>query len=96
MSSWRADIEDALQDFMTVATLAGSTIGREHIVVQFSEAPHEPPRRLPEGKMAVYGFWYDGEWLKIGKAGPKELLQNLFQAALLLTSFWVQIRTAAS
>jgi hypothetical protein len=21
--------------------------------------------------MAVYGFWGDGEWLKIGKAGPK-------------------------
>ena len=32
--------------------------------------PHLPPRRLPKGKMAVYTFVYEGEILKIGKAGP--------------------------
>ena len=33
-------------------------------------APQRPPARLPVGRMAVYGFWGDGVWLKIGKAGP--------------------------
>ena len=32
--------------------------------------PHSAPRKLPDGKMAVYTFIYDGNFLKIGKAGP--------------------------
>jgi len=43
----------------------------EDLAVEFLEAPHNPPSSLPDGKMAVYGFWYSGEWLKVGMAGSK-------------------------
>lgn len=32
--------------------------------------PHTAPRRLPNGKMAIYTFIYEGDFLKIGKVGP--------------------------
>lgn len=70
MTGWRDDIETALPVFLTVAELAGDPISRSDIAVEYLAAPHRPAR-LPSGKMAVYGFWGDGMWLKIGKAGPK-------------------------
>lgn len=70
MTDWKADIEDALKDFVTVACLAHAPVRLQDLQVEYSEAPHKPPRRLPTGKMAVYGFWHGGEWLKIGMAGP--------------------------
>jgi len=71
MTDWKSDIEQALVDFVTVAKLAGKPISREKLVVEYMEAPHVPPARLPQGKMAVYGFWYKGEWLKVGMVGSK-------------------------
>ena len=71
MSDWRADIEEAVAAFLTVAELAGDSLSRDEITTEYLSAPHTPPTRLPEGKMAVYGFWGGGEWLKIGIAGPK-------------------------
>lgn len=71
MACWKTDVEDALKDFITVASLARTALQPEELLVEYLEAPHRPPRRLPSGKMAVYGFWHDGEWLKIGLAGPK-------------------------
>lgn len=70
MTDWKADVADTLSDFLTVAALAHTTVGLEDFYVEYLEAPHKPPRCLPSGKMAVYGFWHDGKWLKIGKAGP--------------------------
>ena len=29
--------------------------------------------------MAVYGFWWNGEWFKIGKAGPKSKARYTYQ-----------------
>ena len=69
MTDWREDIENALTAFVTVAQLAGAPISRSELVVEYLSALHRPTR-LPAGKMAVYGFWGDGTWLKIGKAGP--------------------------
>ncbi len=71
MSAWRDDIESAITAFIAVADLAGDPIARADIVVEFGEAPHRQPGSLPAGKMAVYGFWHGGAWLKVGKAGPK-------------------------
>ena len=71
MTSWRDDIKTTLSDFVTVSELARDPIRRDEIEVEFLDAPHRAPSRLPVGKMAIYGFWRDGEWLKIGKAGPK-------------------------
>lgn len=70
MSEWREDIERALADFLTVAELAGKPLAKDDVTVEFLPAPHRAPSCLPAGRMAIYGFWGDDGWLKIGKAGP--------------------------
>ena len=67
---WRAEIEEALAVFPKVAELAGALISSTDIVPDYLPAPHKHPTFQPAGTMAVYGFWGDGEWLKIGKVGP--------------------------
>lgn len=71
MNDWKSEIEQALCDFITVVRLTGTQISRGNMVVEYIEAPHKPPSGLPHGKMAIYGFWHEGEWLKIGMVGPK-------------------------
>jgi hypothetical protein len=70
MIDWRSDIETAVSDFLTVAGLANEPIDAADIECEFLDMPHVPPKRLPRGKMAVYCFWGDGQWLKVGKVGP--------------------------
>ena len=70
MNKWRKEIEAALRDFLTVAALAQFSLDWEDFQIEFLEAPHTPPSRLPTGKMGIYGFWYAEEWLKIGMVGP--------------------------
>ncbi len=67
---WREQITDALSDFQIVSELVGNPMTLSSDNIDLCPAPHRPPSRLPEGMMAVYGFWWNGEWLKIGKAGP--------------------------
>lgn len=69
--SWREDIAQGLEAFASVAALAGSPLPADALRVEYLDAPHKPPSRLPAGSMAVYGFWGDGCWLKIGMAGAK-------------------------
>ncbi len=71
MTDWRTDITHALADFRKVAELAGVRLDIAQLEVEFLPAPHKPPTSLPKGKMAVYGFWSSGQWLKIGMVGPK-------------------------
>ncbi|MDE2801915.1 MAG: hypothetical protein OXK21_03415, partial [Chloroflexota bacterium] len=52
-----------------VSELAGNPVTFGADDVEFCPAPHRPPRPLPRGMMAVYGFWWNGEWLKIGRVG---------------------------
>jgi hypothetical protein len=70
MNDWRKDIEDALMAFVTVAKLAGEPITLDEFNVEYLPAPHKQPSSLPKGKMAIYAFCWNNEWLKIGKAGP--------------------------
>ena len=70
MTDWRADANAALETFLMVADLGGVQLKRIELDVEYLDAPHRAPSRLPLDKMAVYGFWGDGGWLKIGKAGP--------------------------
>lgn len=70
MAVWYDEIDNAVTAFLTVAELAHDPISRSDIEVEYLAAPHRPPMRLPSGRAAVYGFWSDGMWLKIGKAGP--------------------------
>jgi hypothetical protein len=71
MVDWRDEVRDALAAVVQVAELAGETIALSDIKQEYLGAPHRPPTRLPTGYMAIYGFWGDGEWLKVGRAGPK-------------------------
>jgi hypothetical protein len=72
MNSWKNDITTALDAFKEVVKLAGDKLNDEEITVEYLEKPnHKQPKNLPKGKMAVYGFYYNGQWLKIGEAGPK-------------------------
>jgi hypothetical protein len=71
MSDWRTEIDDAIKDFISVAELAHVKLNLDDFQTDYLKAPHRPPSSLPDGKMAIYGFWLDGKWLKIGMAGPK-------------------------
>ncbi len=66
---WRAEAEAAAEAFHTVAEIGGTPLGRGELMIEALPAPHRPPSRLPAGRMAVYGFWGDGQWLKVGKVG---------------------------
>jgi len=66
---WKYEIEMALADFSKVAKLADHEFSGPVWEIEFLPAPHKAPG-LPVSKMAIYAFWGDGGWLKIGKAGP--------------------------
>ena len=66
---WRP--ESLIDDFRTVATLAGVELHMEAIRIESLSAPHVPPTKLPVGKMAVYVFFKGSDVLKVGKVGAK-------------------------
>jgi hypothetical protein len=68
VNGWQQDIEVALVDFRRVVSLSTNSIVELDMKVEFQGAPHRPSG-LPKGKMAVYCFWGDSCWLKIGKVG---------------------------
>lgn len=63
--------ETAINDFRTVARLAGVELPNEAIGLENLSAPHVPPTKLPLGKMAVYVFSNGPDVLKVGKVGAK-------------------------
>lgn len=70
MSDWKSMISEAVKDFQTVTDLARFPLRPDDFQIEYLESPHKAPSCLPLGKMAVYGFWHNGEWFKIGLAGP--------------------------
>jgi hypothetical protein len=70
MTDWKKTVLDAIDEFVPFALANGVVIGRAQIGTEFREAPHEPPSRLPAGRVAAYGFFHSTGWLKIGIAGP--------------------------
>ena len=58
-------------DFRKVARLAGMVLPASGLSIERLPAPHKPPSVLPQGKMAVYVFFWKCHCLKVGKAGPK-------------------------
>jgi len=66
-----ADPGRLADDYRKVAAIAGLDIGRGELVVEVLPAPHRPPGSLPLGKSAVYVFFWHGQCLKVGKAGPR-------------------------
>jgi len=71
MNDWRKEMEDALMAFVTVAELAGEPLKRDELLIEYLPPPHTPPSNLPAGKMAIYAYWWNDAWLKIGQAGAK-------------------------
>jgi hypothetical protein len=69
MNQWQADLQLALQDFMAVAKLAGDPVQPSDFKIEYLPSPHKTSG-LPAGKMAIYAFWWDGVWLKVGQVGP--------------------------
>ena len=70
MQSLTEVVRDTLRDFQTVGALADAAYVKDCITVQITPKPHQQPRTLPMGQVAVYAFFYDGHALKVGKAGP--------------------------
>ena len=66
---WHSSIEDYVHVFIKIAHLAGITISRSDIGIEFLDAPHKPTA-LPLGKVAVYIFKDKNQVLKVGKVGP--------------------------
>ena len=77
--AWCEDIHSALKDFSVVSELAGEKLVPGELIVESLPAPHEYPRRWPKGKMAIYGFWLNGEWLKIGQVSPNSRERYIYQ-----------------
>lgn len=71
MSTWKEEMDSALRAFELAAELAGHKVHHDEWKTEYLDAPHQPPRSFPKGLMAIYGFWGDGHWLKIGMAGAK-------------------------
>ena len=53
-----------------ISEMLGKPIHKDKYKVIDRGMPHNP-QNLPTGMMGVYTFWYNGSFLKIGKAGPK-------------------------
>lgn len=73
------DIKGILDDFNQVADLAGVSLSKNNISLEILPAPHNPPSKIPSGKMAVYIFMLGEEILKVGKAGPKSQARYTYQ-----------------
>lgn len=61
-----------------VPSVLGKSIDKTKYEIIDRGIPHQP-RSLPTGMMGVYTFWYQGEFLKIGKAGPSSNARFLSQ-----------------
>ena len=70
------DLENCI--YTTIKLALGKYIAKGKIQIIDSGVPHIPTC-LPEGKMAVYIFFYKNECLKIGKAGPNSNTRYLSQ-----------------
>jgi hypothetical protein len=72
-------VPEAINDFEKVAALAGARFSASQIEVEVRQMPHECPKTLPIGRMAVYSFFLNGQALKVGKAGPKTAARYTYQ-----------------
>lgn len=62
-------MKHTIDGFIKALAGAGVTLDSAKITIDDLGCPHTP-KGLPSGKMAIYTFQKDGQYLKIGKAGP--------------------------
>ena len=84
MNDWRAQMANAVADFVSGDQPADYTLPAADIEIEYLAAPHHPSG-LPSGKMAVCAFWGDGDWLMIGIAGAKSNARYQSQHSLYTT-----------
>jgi len=65
------NLKEIVADFLKIAKLASVDISEDAVIIEVLCKPHTQPRNLPQGKMAVYVFYWDTYCLKVGKVGPK-------------------------
>ena len=63
------NLENMRQDLIKAINLTDTNVNPDWIEISDLGCPHKT-NKLPNGKMAVYIFFYKDECLKIGKAGP--------------------------
>jgi hypothetical protein len=76
---WEQEMRDALADFLRVSEIAGYKIRALDLTIESHPSPHIPPTHLPKKTMALYAFFGDGQWLKIGIAGEKSQARYVSQ-----------------
>jgi len=69
MITLREMTDAALRDFANVSALTGAECDVDRAKIEALNKPHKPSG-LPTGRMAVYCFFFNGQALKIGIAGP--------------------------
>lgn len=66
---------DYVSEYHRLIRDTSKTIGKPILPSQYEildrGLPHQPPKKLPSGKMAVYSFIYKEQHLKIGRANAK-------------------------
>ena len=62
-------ISEFRQHIFNTTSALGKTLDESRYEIIDRGVPHKSGG-LPKGKMGVYTFWYNGQFLKIGKAGP--------------------------
>lgn len=75
LSSEAIEIDSIIQN---VTGALGNPLDRQYYTIIDRGVPHTP-RQKPENKMGVYCFCYNGNYLKIGKAGLKSNARFLSQ-----------------
>ena len=75
MIDYEIEFDKIIQE---VSEILGKPIDKEKYQVIDRGVPHEP-KSMGSGKMGVYTFCYNEQFLKIGKAGPKSNARFLSQ-----------------
>jgi len=71
--------KDTLKQLIELLRLLGISYSYGDIEIQDLGVPHQPPKHLPEGKMAVYSFFYNGRAIKVGRSGASSASRYTFQ-----------------
>lgn len=61
-----------------VSSVLGKLIDKSQYEIIDRGVPHQP-KTLPVRMMGIYTFWYEGKFMKIGKAGPNSNARFLRQ-----------------
>ena len=72
------DLRKLVRSFLRATERAGINTDGLKIESEVLHAPHTP-KALPAGKMGVYVFIYNGQTLKVGRAGPNSQARWLSQ-----------------